>query len=197
MNSMSIDRKFQIQAVNPVNGKRYTEKNSLLLCAKDAAVPAALWAYKVECERIGANPEHIRSIELLYNRVKDFQAEAGGGRVPDTIGAEISRCIDGVGIEDEKSKGQWAIVEMFGHQRVAGLVSEVTFGGCNFVRVDVPQVGSEPGFTKMLGQGAIYCINFVSEEIARANAAYNRSVPVQSYELPMIGQRFASEQEDF
>lgn len=88
-----IDRKFKILAVNSVNGKIYDESNSLLLCAKDAAVPAAIFAYKLECERIGANPEHVRSIELLYNRVKDFQVEQGGGRVPDTIGAEIPRCL--------------------------------------------------------------------------------------------------------
>lgn len=41
-----IDRKFKIQAVNPVNGNAYTEADALLLCAKDKAVPAALRAYK-------------------------------------------------------------------------------------------------------------------------------------------------------
>jgi|GEM_PF-2031314 len=92
---MDIDRKFRISAYNPVNNKRYDETNSLLLCAKDKAVPAALFAYKQECERIGANREHVRSVELLYNRVKDFQALAGGGRVPDTLGAEIERCLGG------------------------------------------------------------------------------------------------------
>jgi len=181
-----IDRKFQIQAVNPVNGKRYDETNSLLLCAKDAAVPAALNAYYSECVRIGANHEHQESVLFLLDRVIDFQKTAGGGRTPDTIGAEIPRCLNGEGLDDPKPQGQWAIVEMFGHQRVAGLIKEVTFGGCNFVRVDVPQVGATPAFTKMLGQGAIYCINFVSEEIARGSAQYNRSVPVQSYELPKV-----------
>lgn len=97
---MNIDRKFQIRAINPVNGKQYTEKDSLLLCAKDAAVPAALNAYLHECIRIGANPEHVESVKLLLERVMNFQVAAGGGRVPDTIGAEIPRCIDGVGIEE-------------------------------------------------------------------------------------------------
>lgn len=59
-----IDRKFRISAVNPVNGKKYDETNSLLLCVKDAAVPAALAAYAEECERIGANPEHSRRGDL-------------------------------------------------------------------------------------------------------------------------------------
>lgn len=98
-----VDRKFQIQAINPVNGKRYTEADSLLLCAKDKAVPAAIFAYKLECEKIGANPEHVRSIELLYNRVKDFQAVMGGGRVPDTVGEEIPRCLNGEGVDEESA----------------------------------------------------------------------------------------------
>ncbi len=89
-----IDRKFRILAVNTVNGKIYDESNSLLLCAKDKAVPAALFAYKLECERIGANPEHIRSVELLYNRVKDYHS-AIECRVPDTVGAEIPMCLAG------------------------------------------------------------------------------------------------------
>lgn len=94
-----IDRKFIILAFNPVNGKVYDETNSLLLCAKDAAVPAALSTYREECERIGANPEHTHSVELLRQRVVAFQLNAGGGRVPDTIGAEIPRCIFGEGTE--------------------------------------------------------------------------------------------------
>ena len=33
---------------------------------------------------------------------------------------------------------EWAVLELFGHQRLAGLVSEVQIGGASFVRVDVP-----------------------------------------------------------
>ena len=99
INMETIDRKFIILAVNPCNGKHYTEKNALLLCAHDKAVPVALKAYCEECERLGANPEHIQSISLLIERVKKFQEAMGGGKVPDTIGAcEVTRCIDGKGV---------------------------------------------------------------------------------------------------
>lgn len=91
---MTIDRKFNIFAKNPVNGNEYTHENALLLCAKDKAVPAALKAYRDECEKLGANPEHIQSIELLMERVNNYQ-ENIESRVPDTIGDEIERCIDG------------------------------------------------------------------------------------------------------
>ncbi|MCX5828741.1 MAG: hypothetical protein NTV58_12200 [Deltaproteobacteria bacterium] len=90
-----IDRKFEILAVNPVNGHFYTEQNSLLLCAKDRAVPAALEAYKAECIKIGANQEHIQSIELLIGRVEQYQRKIAC-RIPDTVGDEIQRCLHGV-----------------------------------------------------------------------------------------------------
>ena len=35
----------------------------------------------------------------------------------------------------------WAIVEVMGHSRYAGRVTEQAIGGCAFVRVDVPAVG--------------------------------------------------------
>lgn len=94
-----VDRKFKILAVNPVNKHFYTEADSLLLCAKDAAVPAALRAYREECVRLGAGKAHVTSVDLLIGRVLAFQEERGGARVPDTVGEEIERCIDGKGIE--------------------------------------------------------------------------------------------------
>lgn len=62
----------------------------------------------------------------------------------------------------------WALVELFGHTRMVGKVSEATIGGCNFVRVDVPEHNDRPGFTRFLGNGAIYGITVMTEESARA-----------------------------
>jgi hypothetical protein len=81
---------------------------------------------------------------------------------------------------------QWALVELFGHQRIAGLLSEQTIGGCSFIRVDVPAVDGQPTFTKLYGQGAIYGISFVAEEIAVAAAKSYRIRPVSSYEIPEL-----------
>jgi len=89
---MNIDRKFIIAAQNPINGKKYSQDDALLLCAKDKAVPAALRAYQAECEKLGANPEHIESIGLLIGRVEEYQSNIES-RVPDTVGDEIDRCI--------------------------------------------------------------------------------------------------------
>ena len=82
---------------------------------------------------------------------------------------------------------QWAIVELFGHQRIAGLVSEDSIGGCTFVRVDVPKDGGEGfTFTRYLGNGAIYAINIVDETIAREAAKRIGSRPVYGYDLPAL-----------
>jgi len=89
-----IDRKFVFTAVNPCNGKHYTQDNAMVLCAKDAAVVPALEAYAVACERLGANGAHLTSINKLIHRVKIYQEEVES-RIPDTVGAEIDRCIHG------------------------------------------------------------------------------------------------------
>lgn len=83
---------------------------------------------------------------------------------------------------------QWALVELFGHQRIAGLMTEQTIGGCSFIRIDVPAVDGQPAFTKLYGQGAIYGITFVAEEIARAAAKSYRIRPVSTYEIPELRQ---------
>jgi len=95
----TIDRKFRILAFNPVNGKVYTEKNAILLCAKDSAVPAALRAYREAASMLGANGAHLNSVDLLIHRVDEYQRTIEC-RVPDTVGEEIPRCIDGVGVEE-------------------------------------------------------------------------------------------------
>ena len=61
----------------------------------------------------------------------------------------------------------WAILELFGHSQIAGPGGEAVIGGKSFVRVDVPAVDDQQGFTKFYGGDAIYAITPVSEEVAR------------------------------
>ena len=83
----------------------------------------------------------------------------------------------------EEAFEAWAIVELFGHQKIAGKLTEQTIGGCNFIRVDVPAFEDSPAFTKLYTQGAIYGVTFVSEQIARAAAQSFRVAPVSVYKL--------------
>jgi hypothetical protein len=79
----------------------------------------------------------------------------------------------------------WAIVEIFGHVRLAGRVTEATIGGCAFVRVDVPAVDGEAAYTRLYGQGAIYSITLVTEDTARRAAAQVREQPLTIYLPPL------------
>lgn len=84
----------------------------------------------------------------------------------------------------ENTAEAWAVVDLFGHTRIAGRISEHVIGGCSFVRVDVPSVNGLAEFTELYGQGAIYAIRFVAEEIARGVAEKLQRRPVSVYDLP-------------
>jgi hypothetical protein len=79
---------------------------------------------------------------------------------------------------------EWAKVELMGRQVVVGRVTEATLGGGAFLRVDVPELGTERAFTRFYRPEAIYCISPVSEEVARALLARFHTAPVSRYELP-------------
>lgn len=96
----------------------------------------------------------------------------------------------GVRQVEHKKFEQWAVVEIMGHKRFAGFVTEETIGGTPFVRVDVPEVTHNDttlaAFTKLFGQGAIYCISITTEETARAFAAQDRQRAFAEYEAPRL-----------
>lgn len=95
----------------------------------------------------------------------------------------------------------WAIVEVFGHQRFAGLVGEQAIAGDKLVRLEIPAIPERrekkrshyhpteghsernatwefdavyppiPGETKFFGVKAIYAMTPTTEDCARAEAA--------------------------
>jgi len=76
---------------------------------------------------------------------------------------------------------EWAIIDLFGHQKIVGRVSEQQVGGSSFVRVDVPQIGEQKPFTKLFGPGAIYSITITDRETAIAAAQYFTPVPMEQW----------------
>lgn len=76
-----------------------------------------------------------------------------------------------------------AIVELFGHQRIAGKISDVTIGGAALIRVDVPEADGQPGFTKFYGTGAIYAITPTDEATMLLAVKSFRAVPIERYTL--------------
>ncbi len=81
----------------------------------------------------------------------------------------------------EKQFSEWAIVELFGHQKIAGRISEQTVGGCSFVRVDVPETDKAPAFTKLYGNGAIYPITITDEKTAKMAARSYHQEPMDAW----------------
>jgi len=96
----------------------------------------------------------------------------------------------------ETSFDNYCIVELFGHQKIAGRVTEQVIGGQSFVRVDVPQINGQPAFTRMFGSGAIYSITPVSEEIATQAASSIFVQPVTVYTAPASRQIETGDDED-
>jgi hypothetical protein len=79
---------------------------------------------------------------------------------------------------------EWAIVEIMGHQRYAGRVSEQTIAGGSLLRIDIPATPRQPAYTKLFGVGSVYAITPVTEELAKATAASINASPISIYDLP-------------
>jgi hypothetical protein len=77
---------------------------------------------------------------------------------------------------------QWAIVELMGHVKIAGLVTEEEHFGAKLGRIDIP---SGDGFvTQFFNGSSLYRLTPTTEEIARGVAAANQPTPVHRWELP-------------
>lgn len=85
--------------------------------------------------------------------------------------------------------GQWAIVELMGHKVVAGLVSKSEMLGKPMLRVDVPSTSAYPEFTQFYGDSSIYCVTFVSEEVAKLTAEQSKVNPVSVYVPDLISRQ--------
>jgi hypothetical protein len=81
--------------------------------------------------------------------------------------------------EQESKFDQWGVVEVMGHKKFAGHITEQVIAGSALVRVDVPEVvvvdynrveRSFAPFTKLIGVSSVYAITPTTEEIARAMA---------------------------
>lgn len=103
--------------------------------------------------------------------------------------------------KQSQSFDEWALVELFGHQKIVGRVTDSTIAGGAFLRVDVPEIKGEyasPAYTRFFSPGAIYSINPLSEETARALLIQSRfrNEPVDRFDLPQIAEKVQDAGED-
>jgi len=98
--------------------------------------------------------------------------------------------------ENAEKFDSWAIVELMGHRKLGGRVTEQVIAGAPLLRIDVPEVPEQPGFTQFYGPSSIYSLTPTSEEIARKFAAYRREQPVTPYELRALPAAAAAAHDD-
>jgi len=80
---------------------------------------------------------------------------------------------------------QWAILELMGHIRVGGRVTEEQRFGGTMGRIDIPTVDN--GFiTQYFGASAVFRLTPTTEYAARMVAGQSRSAPVHPWEFPQL-----------
>jgi hypothetical protein len=76
----------------------------------------------------------------------------------------------------------WAVVELMGHVKLAGKLTEEERFGAKMGRLEIP---TKDGFvTQFFGGGSVYRITPVAEDVARAVAARSDVAPVNTWEYP-------------
>lgn len=87
--------------------------------------------------------------------------------------------------EHERFEG-WAILELMGHRRLAGWVTETELAGAGMIRIDVPDRSTDhvvaPPVSQFYSPAAVYALTPTTEDLVLAVAA--RPAPVHAYELP-------------
>ena len=85
-------------------------------------------------------------------------------------------------MEDRKFE-EWAILELMGHRKVAGLVKEETIGGASFIRIDIPDKSGEASLTQFYSPSAVYCITPTTKEIVTSVVEKYSSEPIARWEI--------------
>lgn len=90
--------------------------------------------------------------------------------------------------EGREPYAAWTVLELMGHRRLAGYVTEQEIAGHGYLRLDVHDA-DRPVVTQFYSPSAVYCMTPTTEEIARGLGARLRPAPVSRYELEPPGPR--------
>jgi hypothetical protein len=86
------------------------------------------------------------------------------------------------------------VVELFGHQKIAGYVSEHNVAGAPFIRVDVPETETTPAFSRMFHPNAIYCFNPCDTETMIAMVDRLEVRPIEPFEIRKLVTKISAQQ---
>lgn len=80
---------------------------------------------------------------------------------------------------------EWTIVELMGHRRLAGRVTEATIAGAGFLRIDVyAGKAKKPAATQFVAPASVYALTPTTEDICRHLGITEQPAPVSRFELP-------------
>lgn len=92
--------------------------------------------------------------------------------------------------ETKSTFESWAILEIMGHRKLAGRVTEEVIAGSALIRIDVPpvddregaygqQLPARPQFTQYFNSSSLFSLTPCTEEVARQAADEFRDYPVE------------------
>jgi hypothetical protein len=79
----------------------------------------------------------------------------------------------------------WAVVELMGHVKMAGRVTEEERFGGKLGRIDIPDESGDFS-TQYFGFASVYRLTVVTEEVARFIASRNKPAPIYSWDLDKV-----------
>lgn len=91
----------------------------------------------------------------------------------------------------DETFAEWVILELFGHRRLAGYLTEQEIAGQGFLRLEIPEQA-----TQFYSPSAVYGITPTTEEIARRVAKGSNPAPIHQWELPAAPQLDYPQDED-
>jgi hypothetical protein len=100
----------------------------------------------------------------------------------------------GDAVSETEQKEMWALVELFGHQRIAGKVTPSEMGAGDLIRVDVPALKDRAPLTKYYNIKAIYAVTPVDEATATRMADSIKAAPVSEWVLEREVERLRGRQ---
>lgn len=83
-------------------------------------------------------------------------------------------------MSDREDFEGWVVLELMGHRRLAGFLTEQTIAGSGFLRIDIP---SNPPVTQLYSPQSVYCVTPTTEAVARRAATSLDVGPVEEWRL--------------
>lgn len=108
-----------------------------------------------------------------------------GGRARPNGKAESTPRLNGaVSPSTDTGLHSWAMVELFGHQRIVGMITVDSPEFPGMIRVDVPDLLKDgevirPGHTRYIGRGSVYAVNPCDEKTVRALLPHVDGMPAR------------------